>query len=222
MEYGKYESSMMIADQSAWQQVEFWMTSCNINIFDFLENKNITIIATTNSVQELAFQAHNPNLFSGHRREQSITSSESSDGMSYVLSSTNGSLTFKELDSHGLDINIFPINNRFDGRGQKLLWDNSPSFKRIENNRRSNVDISNIYLARRLVKEGKKFFIFANDNDQITQAHIEGFSVLRPSRLLKWMVKESYIKNQKAVWAYEKTRKHNPRSIVKEKNFKDL
>ena len=84
----------------------------------------------------------------------------------------------------------------------------------MKRNKRSKADISNIYLARILSSQGKNFFIFTNDKDQITQSKIEGFKYMRPIQFLVWMVKDKYITRQKkyitrqkAVWIFEKTKK---------------
>jgi len=226
--FGEYENSYAILDQSAWQQVEFWHISCSLNIYPFLESKRIEIITTSESAQELSYQSYQPDLLSGHFSE---TATISGDKVNYVLSTTNGSLTRSDLDINGYKVavsnNIQEINNE---RSYQLsLWNLTVAFQRMKRNKRSKADISNIYLARILSSQGKNFFIFTNDKDQITQSKIEGFKYMRPIQFLVWMVKDKYITRQKkyitrqkAVWIFEKTKKHDPQWIDKRRpNFKE-
>jgi len=208
--FEKYENSYAILDQSAWQQVEFWRVSCDLNIYPFLKNKGIKVIATTESAQELSYQSYQPDLLSGHF---SGTSTNSGDKDNYILSSTNGSLTTDNLDFGGYRIEISnsiqEINNK--DLFQPSLWDSTSAFQRMKRNKRSKADISNIYLARILSNQGKNFFVFTNDGDQVKQSEIEGFKYMRPIEFLVWLVKDEYITRQKGVWIFEKMKKHDPR-----------
>jgi len=218
MDFLEYENSTAILDQSGVQQLGFFVSQCSVEVYKFMEIKNITLSATPKSSRELSYQAYDQNLFSG---DYSSTLSDANNKQNYILSRTNCSLTLKELDNKGYPITIVSISND-KNNFQSLLWDSSHSFKRMKNNKRSNADISSIFLARNLALNGVKFFCFSNDSDQINQFRIEGYKYLRPSDFLTWMVKDNYITRQKGVWCYEKAKKHNLRWMEKNRKFSDI
>lgn len=219
MNFSEYENSYMILDQSAWQQVEFWMTACNLNVYSFLRNKNIQATLTSDSVGELGYQAYSQNLFSGYSETATIFNKE----RDFVLSIVNGSLTRESRDLYGYHVgSIINTHECIGNKYQLPLWDSSTAFQRMKKNKRSGADISNIHLARYFTNQRNNFFFFINDNDQITQAQIEGFKYMRPSSLLVWLIEEGYIRKQKAVWVYEKVKKHDPRWVKQNTAFRDV
>jgi hypothetical protein len=215
MDFCTYENSKLIPDQSAWQIVAFWISNEKIDVYQFLNSKNIQISTTASAAAELCYQTCKPNLFG-----TSITSSELSCKQNFVLSSANGSLTSPDLD-RGLPAKVEePMS--CPKEQQRPLWDSMSSFRRMERNKRGRADVSNIYHCRRLFGMKERFFLFTNDKDQIKQSVIEGFRTMRPQSLLVWMVKEKYITRQKAVWAYEKTTKRDPRWTITGLKFRNL
>jgi hypothetical protein len=216
MDFRFYEHSIMIPDQSAWQQAEFSMTTSGINIYKFFESKDIQIITTPASARELSYQAYHQTLFGG-RYNESLTASGLNSQQEFVLSSTNGSLTFKNLDQ-GYPIEI--VDKGISHQG--LLWDSSVMMKKMLRNRRSDADPSNIYLGRSLQQKKKSFFIFLNDQTQIKQVELEGFKYLRPDKLIRWMVRDGFISWQKALGDFKKKKKENGSWYPPNKTFKEL
>jgi len=219
-DFKKYEKSILIPDQSAWQQVSFWYTQCDVkNIKQFLSDKDIQVITTSNSASELTKQIYNPNLF-GCDLENTITFS-GANPKELVISEINFVPTTYPVGD--FDIKVWKVQLEKKPYYQQVLWDSTPSFQRLLRNKKSKADISNIFLARDLSHQGKKFFIFTNDNDQIKQYQIEGFSYMRPIGMLLWMLEDGYINSrQKLVWVYEKMKKHNVRWVPKNTSFKNL
>ena len=220
MDSSSYENSDAILDQSAWQVAEFWMTSCNLDVYSFFDSKNIGVQLTSSTAKELGYQSYNPSLLSG-----SSTSALSNDKENYVLSSLNGSLTFQTLDSQGYPVNIVD-SSTISPSFQQSLWNMSPAFQRMKRKvlekGKGKADLEIIFLAESFAKEAKSFFIFTNDNDLVQHSKLEGFLYLRPIGLLLWMVADKYISRQKAVWVFEKMKKHDLMLIDKKRPyFKD-
>lgn len=220
MDYSIYENSKMIPDQSGWQQMCYLMSNRKVDIYSFLDSKNIEIVTTQYSAKELVYQAYSPDLFSGHYDDVSTTASVN-DEQNYVLSSTNGSLTHDDFDNDGYLLKVISVTTE-EKTSQLSLWNSSATFQKLKRNKRSFADISNIYLARYLSETGENFFILLNDKNQIAQFKIEGYKYLRPSDILIWMERDNYIKNQKAVWCYEKIREHDSRWTKKDLSFRNL
>jgi hypothetical protein len=208
--FEEYENSILIPDQSAWQQVCFWYTKCNLrNIGQFLNENGIQIITTSDSANELTKSIYNPNLFNCDW-ENTITSSQ-------VVPKR---LTISAIDfvptTHpvgDLSIQIWQIFLEEEHSYQPPLWNFAPSFQRML--KRSRADISNILLARYLQKEKKKFFIFVNDNDQISQCKLEGFRYMRPLTMLRWMLKCKYLTKRRFELICEEMKKHNSQWLPK-------
>ncbi len=221
MNFSDYKNSILLPDQSAWQQAEYWITESNINVFSFLSSQNVSIKTTSSSARELSFQSYVQNLFVN---DLSNTASELNSKESFVLSSINGSLTFEKLSPLGFPAQVIPDKElgSLIKSNQFPLWDSSPFFLRMKRNRRSQADIEHFYLGRYLQKNKQPFFVFTNDDDQIRQAQLEGFKFMRPPDLLVWMVKDTFVTRQKAVWAYEKAKKHNARWAKAGLRFRDI
>ena len=208
--FEEYENYILIPDKSAWQQVCFWYTKCNLrNIGQFLNENGIQIITTSDSANELTKSIYNPNLFNCDW-ENTITSSQ-------VVPKR---LTISAIDfvptTHpvgDLSIQIWQIFLEEEHSYQPPLWNFAPSFQRML--KRSRADISNILLARYLQKEKKKFFIFVNDNDQISQCKLEGFRYMRPLTMLRWMLKCKYLTKRRFELICEEMKKHNSQWLPK-------
>ncbi len=216
------ENSTAIIDQSGNQRIDFFTEKCKIDVYYFLEKKDVSFVATIESAKELTYHTKEPNLFSINNN--SITSAALNNGQEYVLS--DGSLIKKELNPDGYPVTII-ANTEETKTFQTPLWNGSFSYRRIirkiEKNKRGYADKSNLELAHNLQEKKENFFLLINDNDQIKQAeNFEGFKYLRPLGVLVWMVKDNYITRQKAVWAYEKMKKEDPGGAIKGVNFKDI
>ncbi len=224
MDFSSYTNSIRISDQSGEQQAEFLSVSCKIDIQGFWKKNDIKSAITPESREELFFQAYNQNLFGVSRDEKNNLSTTSclDDKKECVWSRANGSLTYKELDYDGYETVVMSYNEET----KTSLWNALPSFKKmvrkIERKKRGYADVSNVYLSRDLRQKEENFFLFTNDKEQINQANFEGYKYLRPVYLLVWMVADSYIKRQKAIWAYEKMKNHNLQWVEKGVNFKDI
>ena len=216
MDYSIYKNSMMVIDQSAWQQVAFSLS--NIDVYKFLSSNEIKIIATSDSAQELSYQAYNQTLFGGNYNS-TVTMSRLNSNQDYVLSSTNGSLTLKNLDTGYKVESVVNVNLTSTPR---TLWDTSLTMNKFRKSKRSFADASNIYLGRILQNKGKNFFIFTNDQNQIKQTKIEGFKYLRPDQLFSWMCKENFIDPRKGGWNFKKRKEHNKQWTEQGKKFKDI
>ena len=200
-DFKKYEKSILIPDQSAWQQVSFWHTQCDVkNIKQFLSDKDIQVITTSNSASELTKQIYTPNLF-GCDLENTITFS-GANPKKLVISEINFVPTTYPVGD--FDIKVWNVQLEKKPCYQPLLWDSTPSFRRLLRNKKSKADISNIFLARDLSHQRKKFFIFTNDNDQIKQCQIEGFSYMRPIIMLLWMLEDGYINSKQKLDGFMK------------------
>ncbi|HUC88664.1 MAG TPA: hypothetical protein VMR49_01385 [Candidatus Paceibacterota bacterium] len=215
MDYSTYKNSIIILDQSAWQQVAFSLS--NIDVYKFLSDNKIKAVATSDSAQELSYQAYNPTLFGG-QYASTVTASELNSKQSYILSSSNGSLTFPSLDT-GYNIDIL---NPFIYSIPRTLWDTSIVMEKLKRATRSQADVSNIYLCRILKEMNLNFFIFTNDQNQIKQIKIEGFKYLRPDQLFSWMCRENFIDPRKGGWNFKKRKEHNKQWTKPDVKFKDI
>lgn len=130
MSYSTCKNSIIILDQSAWQQVAFSLP--DIDVYKFLSDNKIKAIATPDSAQELSYQAYNPTLFGG-QYTSTVTASELNSKQSYVLSNSNGSLTFQSLDA-GYSIDIL---NPFNYLMPRTLWDTSLVMDKLKRSTRS-------------------------------------------------------------------------------------
>lgn len=214
MEYSAYKKSIMIPDQSAWQQIAFTLTQPNpIDVLGFLKQQEITANIPLEAENELGYQAYKPNLFSGIHYGNNSTIESRTLGIEYTFSKTNASLTPIDLQPNGLGVNVVKSKTLYSQtfRGQLFLWDTTSTMKKLSKNKRSLVDSANIILARCFQKEGKNFFVFVNDQKQINQLKYEGIRYLRPDKLFTWMYKDGYIDPRKKAWNFKKRRIHNNR-----------
>lgn len=227
MDFSTYTGSKMILDQSGLQPIGFLVNDCVINFTGFWTIHNIKVVTTQESARELTCQPYKQDLFGGqYNNNSSVTASDLNNNHNYVLSRTNLSLTTKSLDLYGYPVEIVSISKEFQ-TSNTSLWNDTIPFNRIDRKieikNRGYADKSNLKFARNLQLKKENFFLCINDNDQIKQSRdFEGFKYLRPTHFLVWMVFDGYIKRQKAVWAYEKMRKKDPRWVKRGENFKDI
>ncbi len=217
----------MIPDQSAWQQIGFTLTQFNpVDVFGFLEQQQITVCAPAEAKNELGYQVYKPNLLSGvYSDADSLTTSEGKGFLNtnYVFSRINGSLTPANLQPNGLGVILIESNFLYSSTfgGQLSFWDTTPIMQKLLRNKRSPVDRANIVLARYFQNEGKKIFVFVNDQKQIEQLKCEGIKYLRPDKLFAWMCKTGYVDPRKGAWNFKKRRDHNNSWTKPSANFKD-
>ncbi len=226
MDYSTFKNSIMISDQSAWQQVEFTLVQPKpIDIFGFLMQQQITVYAPSEAKKELGFQAYQPNLFSGvyGNTDSPTTLEKGIQDTDYVFSRTNGSLTSANLQPNGLNVYLVESRARYSStfRGQLSLWDATPMMQKLLRNRRSPVDPANILLARCFQNEGRNIFVFVNDQKQIDQLKYEGIKYLRLDKFFAWMCKTDYIDPRKVGWNFRKRQAHNNEWTKPSTNFKD-
>jgi hypothetical protein len=215
MDYSTYKNSIMIWDKSAGQQVEFTLVQSNpIDVFGFLEQKQITIYAPTVAKNELGYQVYKPNIFSGYNDTDSSTTLENNSlNTNYVFSRVNGSLTPANLQPYGFGVILVESSAFYSTTFDKQLsiWDATTVMQKFARSKRSPVDYANIILARCFQKEKKNVFVFTNDYKQIEQVKIEGIKYLRPDKLFAWMCKDGYIDPRKGGWNFRKRQNHNNR-----------
>jgi hypothetical protein len=215
MEYSQLKNTVMIPDQSAWQQVAFSLP--DIDVYKFFSDNLITIMTTSDSARELSYQAYNQTLFGG-QYINTVTSSDQNSKQNCVLSSSNGSLTYANLDT-GYNVDVL---DPFAFHVSQSLWDTSRVMEKLKRSKRGWADVSNIYLGRVLNGIGRDFFIFTNDQNQIKQIKIEGFKYLRPDQLFSWMCEERFIDPRKGGWNFRKRKIHNQQWVERYKKFKDI
>lgn len=209
MDFSKYSNSICIPDQSAWQSINNLKSEHNVLVIDFFNSKNISLEVSKESGYEITHQEWGMNLFG----ISNSTASGLQDDKNYVISRTNGSLTYKELEPYGKDVHVTSsiINEKttadMNKNFQPLLWESSNFYQRMERKAiRKNkwADSSNIKLARNLRENREIFFLYVSDHDQINQCNLEGFDYLEPHLLLLWMEREKFVKPQKNAWIFKK------------------
>lgn len=216
MDYSTFKNSIMVPDQSAWQQIEFILVQSNhIDVFGFLDKQKINVCIPAEAITELGFQVYKPNLFSGvySNTDNSVTLGNGFSNSDYVFSRVNGSLTPVNLQPIGFDVIVVESSSlySFTFGGQLSLWDTTFMMQKLLKNKRSVVDHANIILARCLQTERKNVFVFVNDQKQIDQLKYEGIKYLRPDKLFAWMCRDGYINPRKGAWNFRKRRDHNNR-----------
>jgi hypothetical protein len=132
-------------------------------------------------------------------------------------------LTPTNLQPDGLNVILVESNSLCSTtfEGQLSLWDTTPIMQKLLRNKTSPVDYANIILARYFQNEGKKVFVFVNDQKQIEQLKYESIKYLRPDKLFTWMCNVGYIDSRKGAWNFKKRRDHNNRWTKPGANFKD-
>jgi len=216
----------MVPDQSAWQHIGFTLTQSNpIDVFEFLDQQQITVYVPAEAKTELGFQTYKPSLFSGVYSDASSSTASGGKGFSnneYVFSHTNGSLTPANLQPEGFDVTLVESNALYSSTfgGQLSIWDTTPTMQKLLRNRRSLVDPANVIIARCLQRRGENVFVFVNDQKQIEQLKYEDIKYLRPDKLFAWMCKTGYIDPRKGAWNFKKRRDHNKRWTEPDIDFK--
>jgi len=208
MDFSGYENSTVVLDGCAQEQLYYWKKDCNVDGFTFLESNGCNFVATQQSFQELLDNPTQNNLFSSYLTTQVQADSQTIDYDSIVISKTDGSITSSFFDD-GYKLEIESVNIQ---SSQTNLWDNCAPFRRAA---KSDVDKSNIYYTR----ENDNCWVLTNDSDQIKAIELTSDHFLRPTDLLVWMVCDSYINKQKAVWVYEKMREKDPAWVPKNTTF---
>ena len=228
MDYSTFKNSIMVIDLSAWQQVEFTLTQPSpVDVFEFLEQEQITVCAPAEAKNELGYQVYEPNLLSGvYSDADGSTTTSGGKGCSnagYVLSRINGSLTPANLQPDGLDVILVESSSLYSSTsgGQLSLWDTTPIMQKLLRNKKTLVDYANIVLARYFQNKGENVFVFINDQKQIKQLKCEGIKYLRPDNLFAWMCKTGHIGPRKRAWNFKKRRDHNDRWTKPSTNFKN-
>ena len=208
MDFSEYKNSTVAIDQCAQEQFYSWKKDYNVDVFYFLENKGCSFVATQQSFQELIDNRMQNSLFSSYLATQVQSSPQTIDYNNITISKTDSSITSGFFDN-GYKLKIESINMQ---SSQTTLWDNYAPFRRAA---KSDADKSNIYYAR----ENNNCWVATNDSDQIKAIKLTSNHCLRPTDLLVWMVNDSYITRQKAVWVYEKMRKKDPAWVPKDTTF---
>lgn len=203
-----YKNSSVVLDESALEQLCYWKKDCDVDGFNFLKDKGCSFVATQQSFQELVDNPTQNNLFSSHLTTQVQSNPQTIDYNDVIISKTDNSITLSSFDD-GHKLKIESVNI---GPSQTNLWDNYVPFVRAA---KSDADKSNIYYAR----ENANCWVLTNDSDQIKAIELTSNHCLRPTDLLVWMVYDSYIKKQKAVWVYEKMGKRDRAWVPKNTTF---
>lgn len=217
MNYKQYENSTCIIDKSGTQTLFYFPNDKKFKPFEFFIKNKIDLVFADSSLAQYSFQDY-PNcqktLFTGAEVVSAALTSKTAgeQEVQFVMSKINATITLKDIEPSG-----YPVYMESSLIQISSLWDASPFMI----NSKNFIDKQIIHTARNKEKNHKKVFILTEDQGIIKQIKsLELIKYLRSVDVLKWMVKDKFISQQKGVAVFNKWKTYN--WIHGIESFKDI
>lgn len=202
-----YQNCVVLFDRSGHEPICFMQKECSIDTLGFLNGKNCTFASTEQSLNQLSYQTQQSSI-GGFLAEQTSSGAQHIDYNNFSISKTDGGVVLGSFNN-GYPLKIVSINLQ---KQQTTLWD---SYHPFIKSAASDADKSNIYF----IRENRYCWLLSNDTDQNESIKLLRGHCLRPVDLLVWMVDDSFIKRQKAVWVYKRMKEKDLAWIPKRVTF---